>query len=757
MTDLTGVASVEAEGVERDGLWGTFESVREHLFAVFPSPPFDPRTGLSLEALREEVAAYLRTHSDEPRVLQKANIFRIVVTRSQIFVDPLDWFVDKFQHGDLVCKVRDRWLEEFETADSQQEGDWSRRLERVGAHHVYYLDLGHLSPGWTTLFSKGFAGLIEEARQCRERLGAAATEEQLAFYQAVEIVYRAAIDLLRRFAAQARQLMAQSPEHAKRLAMVAQTCEALAVRPPQTFHEVLQLHWLMHELIEMEGEYVRSAGQFDRMFYPYYRADIDSGRLTPEQAKELIKFFWHKHYARTRGSHNGKNFVFGGQYPDGRLLANDLTYLALEAYEELATPDPKLSVRFLPQTPDRLYRRVADLIRKGHNSFVLMNDVPAVEALVKRGKTLEDARFYLPIGCYEPAVEGKEIACTMNLTISLAKGVELALHDGVDPLSGEHIGVNTGDPREFPDFETLFAAYTRQMDHLLTRTTDLMRAHERNWPQINPSPLVAATIEDCLARGKDVGQGGAHYNSVGCVGAGLANAADSLLAVKRVVFDEKKYTMAELIDALDQDFAGHEPMRQYLLNRVPKWGNGDPEADAMARRIADYYCDRVHTIPNGRGGSCQAALFTLTAQWSLGKATGALPDGRKAHEALAPGMGATPGRERSGVTGLITSATRLDFTKTPNGAVMDVTLHPTAVRGEEGLDAFVALIKTFFAGGGYALQFNIFDADMLRDAQRHPERYATLQIRLTGWSVYFNTLTREQQDAFIARNAHSTL
>jgi formate C-acetyltransferase len=516
----------------------------------------------------------------------------------------------------------------------------------------------------------------------------------------------------------------------------------------------LQFVWLMHELIEMEGEWVRSMGHFDRLFHPYYQADIAAGRLTPEQAKELIKFFWFKHHARTQGKSNGKNFLFGGQRGDGSDVTNELTYLALEAYEELATPDPKLSVRFFPGTPDRLYRRVAELIRSGHNSFVLMNDEPVLRGLVARGKSLEDARTYLPIGCYEPAVDGEEAACTMNLVINLAKPVELALNDGLDPASGERVGPSTGDPSQFTSFEEVFEAYAAQLRAVVEQAVTCVGAHERQWPRINPSPLIAGTIADCLERGRDIGEGGAHYNSVGCVGAGLANASDSLLSLQQAVFDGRRYSMAEVLEALRSDFAGNEPMRQYLLNRVPKWGNDDPEADAMARRVAGQYCGVVHGLRNARGGPCQAALFTLDYQWTLGRATGALPDGRKAGSGLAPGVGASLGQDKAGVTALLNSVSTLDFSQTPNGAVLDVTLHPTAVSGDDGLDAFVALIRGFFARGGYALQFNIFDAESLREAQRHPERFANLQIRVTGWSVYFTTLSRFEQDQFIARTTH---
>jgi len=735
-------------------IWGTFENLREHLYNQFQNIPFVPETGLSLEELKREVESYLQTHPDQPKVLQKANIYRIVVTRGRIYLDPVDWFADKLHHGDLVRKVRDKWHHEARANIIKKEAGWFDKVHKLGLI-IGGLDMGHISPGWENIFSGGLTGLIEQAKQSRERLGSKATDEQLAFYEAVEMVYQATIELAERFYELARKMVPDFPEHEVRLSAIADVCRRVPAYAPRTFHEALQFAWLMHEMIEMEGEWVRSMGHFDRTFYPYYRADIDAGRLTREQAKELIKFFWFKYHSRTRGSNNGKNFVFAGQYADGSVLTNELTYLALEAYEELNTPDPKLSVRFLPDTPNRLYRRVADLIRRGHNSFVLMNDIPAVEALVKRGKTWEDARLYLPIGCYEPAVDGKEAACTMNIEINLAKVLELALHDGIDPLNGQQIGANTGNPRQFENFEQMFDAYTKQMDFLLTRTVEYVGAHERQWTQINPSPLIAGTIHDCLEKGKDIGQGGAHYNAVGCVGIGLANASDSLLAIKQAVFDEKRFTMGEILDAIACDFDGCESMRQYLLNRVPKWGNNNPKADAMAKRVADYYCNKVHTFTNARGGPVQAALFTLTTQWSMGNVTGALPDGRKAHTSLAPGVGATPGRDMNGATGLIGSVAKLDFTETPNGAVLDVMLHPTSVKGGDGLDAMVNLIKTFFDQGGYALQFNVYDVETLRDAQQHPERYASLQIRVTGWSVYFTTLSKETQDQFIARNIHA--
>ncbi len=749
-------------------IWNTFEQSRDHLFNQFQEISFDSTTGLSLQDLQDEIETYLQAHPDQPRVVQKAHIFRIVVTRGQITIDPRDWFVDKLNHGghsstpragdesSLVRSISLQWLQEAMTNDIAKESSWLEHAYARGqaSGPKAGLDRGHIAPGWDSLLSQGLVGLLDQVTAARQDLGNTVTAEQDAFYSSVEIVYHATIQLSVRFADLAESMIPSHPQHAVRLQAIASCCRNVPAHRPRTFHEALQFIWLMHELIEMEGELVRSMGQFDRSLYPFYRADIEAGRLTPEQAKELIKFFWIKFYSRTRGHLNGKNFVFGGQYPNGTEITNDLTYLALDAYEELNTPDPKLSIRLLPSSPMTLYRRIADLIRKGHNSLVLINDIPAVEALVRRGKTLEDARFYLPIGCYEPAVEGKEAACTMNLTVNLAKGIELVLHNGRDPLSGEQLGPKSGDPRAFTTFEQLWFAYTQQMDFFLEHALSCIQAAERHWPQINPSPLIAGTIKDCIVRGRDVGQGGPIYNSVGFVGAGLANVCDSLLALKQGVFEEHRFSMESILHALSQNFEDHEPMRQYLLNRVPKWGNNHLEADALAKRIAEYYCKKVHSFTNGRGGACQAALFTLDYAWKGGQQVGALPDGRRAYESLAPGMGASYGQDKNGVTALINSVTKLDATLLPNGAVLDITLHPTAVRGAEGQNALIGLIKTFITQGGYAVQFNVYDIKTLREAQIHPENYATLQIRLTGWSVYFTTLSLNEQNQFIARISH---
>jgi len=682
-----------------------------------------------------------------------------VLAQSRIAIDPNDWFVDKIDHAGIVRSLRDRWYREARglvpgiPGSLEKEAAWFERYHRQGALRGL-LDVHHIAPGWERLFAGGLSALSAEAKANAGR--PSTTESQRAFYEAVQITIAAACDFAKRYARLAEEMIPTLPEHEPRLSAIARACRRVPREAPESLHEALQCMWFVQVLTDLEGETIMSFGHFDRMLFPYYEADLAAGRLTREQAKELLKFFLFKFNAASGGAgDSAKNVTLGGQCRDGSNAANELTHLVLEARAEANSPEPKFSVRFFPESPDRLYRQTADLIRSGQNSFVLFNDVPAVQALQERGKNLEDARSYLSIGCYEPAVDGREAASTMNLIFNLAKGVELALHDGRDPLSGEQLGPHTGDPEEFEDFDAFFRAYQSQMEYLIDTTVEYLAVHERQWPRINPSPFLATTIDDCLAEGKDIGEGGARYNSVGCVGLALANAVDSLLAVKKTVYEEKRFTIGQIVKAIDDDFDGNEPMRAYLLNRVPKWGNGDDASDLLARRVATMYCDHIHSHRNARGGKCQAALFSLVHRRHFGSATGALPDGRPSGQSLSPGVGAMAGMDKNGITALVNSVTNLDFTKTPNGSVLDVMIHPSAVEGKEGLDAFVSLLKTYFAQGGYAIQCNVLSEETLRDAQEHPEKYAGLQIRVSGWSVYWNSLAREEQDHFISRNVHA--
>ncbi|MBP7401955.1 MAG: hypothetical protein KBA30_05005 [Clostridia bacterium] len=737
----------------RTPLWGRFDRDRRHLERQYAEPSYDPDTGLDPEALECAAERCLADNASRGRVVQKAALYALILDHARIGVDPLDFFADALQHGNLLSRLQGRWWAEVKQGPLADETAWMDTAIATG-YVDGLLDLGHTSPDWTGMLRQGLTGLLETARRRRAAFGAALTPEQADFYDAVDIVYSATIRLAGRLSRQARRLAGLHPEHAERLTRVADALGQVPAGPPRTLHEALQFAYLMHQMIEMEGERVRSMGGFDRLYLPYYRADIAAGRLDREQAKELIKYFWIKFFAVTRGVENGKNFYFAGCLPDGSDAANELTDLALEAYDELDTTDPKLSVRIGRGTPDAVLARIARILRQGKTAFVLTNDDVAIPALVKHGKTLEDARNHLLIGCYEPTVEGLEIACNMSLRINLAKAVELALHNGTDPVSGLELGPRTGEPREMTEYGMFEEAVFAQIDAQVDRATAYVRRFEPWWPSINPSPVLAGTFPDCLATGRDIGQAGPKYNNTGCMGAGLANIADSLMAVRRLVYEERRLPMDSLIAALDADFVGSEDLHRHIVHRIPKWGNDQPDVDGIARRVADRYTARVNRTPNARGGGFRASMFTLDYRYKFGKRMGATPDGRRRGAYLAGGVGAMTARDINGLTAQILSVTKLDFTDIPNGSVLDIYLHPSAVQGEDGIAALVALIRTYFARGGFGIQFNVFDSKTLLDARLHPEDHATLQVRVCGWNVYFTSMSPYEQEQYIEANKH---
>ena len=737
----------------KEKIWGTFKTVRPLLERQYETKHFDAGSGLSIESLEALVREHIRQHPEQSRVLQKAHAFRIILHQARIRVDPHDFFADHLQHGNILNKLQNEWRQEIAQTRLTDQDAFMRQAIETG-YLDGELDLGHTSPGWQTMLSHGLYGLLEIARKNRRLHGETLSAAQIDFYDALEIVYNAIVHLAGRFSRLAEEESARQPQYSGRLQLVASALNQVPAHPPRTLHEALQFSYLMHQLIEMEGERVRSMGGFDRLYRKYYESDLESGRLDREQAKELIRFFWIKFFAQTRGIGNGKNFYFAGCHRDGSDAVNDLSYLAMEVYDELDTTDPKLSVRVGSQTPDALLHRITQIMRQGKTSFVLVNDEVTIPALQRYGKTLEDARDYLLIGCYEPAVEGKEIACNMSLKINLAKAVELALHQGIDPVSQKKLGPRTKNPRDMTDFNSFLAAVLEQIDAQIDQATRYICHFETFWPEINPSPVLAGTFLSCLESGRDIGQAGPQYNNTGCMGAGLANAADSLIAVKKLVFDEKSCSMDELIAAAESDFKGYEDLQRRIVYALPKWGNAEPDVDALACQIAQHYSQKVNDIPNTRGGFFRASMFTLDHRYSFGRRTGATPDGRVSKEPLAVGIGAMTGRDRKGVTAHIRSVTKIDFHDIPNGSVLDIFLHPSAVRGDEGLAAFKALIRTYFACGGYAIQFNIFDTETLEDARLHPEKYQTLQVRVCGWNVYFTSLSAEEQEQFILANKH---
>jgi formate C-acetyltransferase len=739
------------------GVWETFETQRERLNLQIVNPCFVDGSGLTPEALKEGFNDLRQKLSNESPVIRKAKLFEYILINGRISVDPDDWFADKLDHQGLMSEYNRHAMNDTPATYAPTAMETIQTAASTG-YYSTGLDTGHVSPGWRYMYSKGLSGLLTEAHDARAVFGNKLTNQQEDFYTSLEIVYKAIIKFTRRLSDMAASKVGIHSDAADaRLLTIADSLKNVPCNPPRDFHEALQFAYIMHQMIEMEGQWVRSMGGFDRCYFTYYDNDIKVGKLTVKNTQEMIKFFFTKFYATTRGASNGKNFYFGGQNCDGTNAENELTYVALEAYREMNTTDPKLSVRVYQNTTEILLRQVAETIRAGCTAFVLVNDEIAIPAIMTQDKTLEEAREYLLIGCYEPAIEGKEIACNMSISLNLAKGIELVFNRGVDLETGKKLGPDTGDPNKFKSYDEFEKAYFTQLGAQIESATDAVKQYELLWPIMNPSPVLAGTFEDALKSGRDIGQSGPKYNNTGCMGAGIANAVDSLAAIKKAVFEDKVYTMASLSEAVLSNFKSDEKkkMRLYLSHRIPKWGNADSYADTIAKRVVDFYSQSVNRIDNSRGGKFVPSMFSLDHRYSLGKKMSALPDGRGKAEPLSLNNAANYGKDKEGVTALINSMTCLDYIKLPNGSVTDVYLHPSAIKGENGQSALISLIKTYFERGGFGIQFNIFDKQTLLDAQKNPEKYRNLQIRVSGWNVYFVTLSAYEQEQYINSTIHA--
>lgn len=672
-----------------------FNMVRRRLERQYLDVKFDPASGLSKEELVAEFARHCTENPDEPRIMTRAWLFHLICSKARITAESGDYFADKLDHHSLLIKLRDGW-NGVELAKEFKDDPPS-----ISGAFQFCLDLSHTSPDWRNLLKYGFTGLRDRA----------ATFSGV-FHQAVTMVYDAVIILVKRLAA-----VSPNPSLA-----------ALAERPPQTFQEALQLACLYHELQEMEGEPVRSMGRFDQLYCGFYSNDLKSGLITRDLAKELLKYFWMKFYAKTQGKAFGKPFIFG---PD----VNELSYLSFEVFGEMQTVDPKFQVRLAKRTPMDFLEKVAGCIQAGCTSIVTANDARQIAMLRQNGRSQEDVNDYILIGCYEPAIMGKEMNCSCGSMLNLAKAVELVL-----------------DSDDCTSFDNVMAGYLRILDLQFAAVADKTRRAERLWPQVNPSPLLSGTMDSCIEKGLDVSLAGAKYNMTGCVCVGLANAVDSLAAIRKLIYEDRLCTITALRDALSSNWEDFEDLRLTVRNRVPKWGNNDAGVDGIAVKITNFLGERINHEPNARGGYFQAALYGIIGfAKEFGKLTGALPDGRLAGEPLTMNTGASPGMDRNGVTSLINSVTKLDLMQFPSGTVLDIMLHPSAVRGSKGIQTICSIIRSHFAQGGMAVQFNIFDAAALREAQIHPEKYINLQVRLCGWNVRFVDLAPDEQKMFISR------
>ncbi|HOD27808.1 MAG TPA: formate C-acetyltransferase/glycerol dehydratase family glycyl radical enzyme [Syntrophales bacterium] len=625
--------------------------------------------------------------------------------------------------------------------------------------------IGHFTMNHPRILREGLAGTIADARaRCEALAPAERAGEKGLFYDAVIRSLRAAVAFANRYAALARALAVEAASPARRAELldIADICERVPEHPARTFAEAVQCVYFIHLISQIEsGGNSISLGRIDQILYPYYAADLADGRVTPEAARERLAFLFIKtneiwnvlEEAFIPGGEGteGKttqNVTVGGMDARGEDATNALSEIGLDAFADIRTVQPNFGVRLCSQTPLAFIQKAVGYA-KDAVPLHLFNDEAIVPALVRAGHTLEDARDYGVVGCLEPNAQGKAFCSTFAVQFNGIKCLEFALTNGTDNIFGYASGIETGDPATFTTFDEVWRAYDRQMTHFIGQMTRGMAVLDEAIAERVPSPFASAMIDGPLDKGLDLTRGGAVYNATGVQLMGFANVADSLRALEKAVFTDRVCTLAELVGWLADDWMDAEDRRLYFLDKIPKYGNDDDDADAMAARVMSHFCQTVSARKNFRGGSFWPGIFSVGFHLAFGSFTGATPDGRSAGDILGNGVTPANGRALNGPTAVFNSVTKLPLAEATNGVNLNMRFSGKRLKPE----ILLALIQGYFRRGGMQVQFNMIDSDVLKDAQAHPDQYRDLVVRISGYSVTFVDLSDTAQDEIINRMA----
>ena len=792
-----------------------------------------------------------KNSEDEPMIKRRAHAFRDIAENLPIVIRDNELIVGSNSIGSRSCQIYPEfsydWIEaEFDTMATRSadpfylsedtkaklkecfpywKGKTTSELatsymapETISAieHNIFtpgnyfYNGVGHVTVKYDEVLAIGFSGIEKKAKDALAKLSKADGDyvARSAFLESVIETTKAAVTYARRYAELAEKMAAECGDSKRKeeLLQISRNCRRVPEFGAQSFYEACQSFWFVQLLIQTEGNgHSISPGRFDQYMYPYYKNDLDRGVITREQAQEYIDCIWIKlndiTKVRDLASAEGfagyglfQNLIVGGQNKAGADVTNDLSFMCITASMHVMLPQPSLSIRVWNGTPYELMTHAAKLTRTGIGLPAYYNDEVIIPALLSRGLTIEDAREYNIIGCVEPQKAGKTDGWHDAAFFNMCRPLELVFSNGVD--EGVQIGVKTGDVTQMTDFEEFYDAYKKQAEYMIELMVNADNAIDMAHAQRCPLPFLSSMIDDCIGRGKSVQEGGAIYNFTGPQGFGVANMADSLYAVKKLVFDDKKITMAELKGALERNFgkdasnedaikattaivaslkdkgvevnedaikgiyakvaasmpsSGKDAHIREMILDIPKFGNDIPEIDAFARDVAYTYTKPVEKYTNPRGGRYQAGLYPVSANVPLGAQTGATPDGRYAYTPVADGVSPTAGRDVSGPTASANSVSKLDHYIASNGTLFNMKFHPSALEGESGIDSFVNLIRGYFDQKGSHVQFNVVSRETLIDAQKNPEKYKSLVVRVAGYSALFTTLSKSLQDDIINR------
>jgi formate C-acetyltransferase len=633
------------------------------------------------------------------------------------------------------------------------------------------------APGHTTLdgviYSKGMSDFKAEIQAALENLDylndpqAADKVEEL---KAMDICCDAAIIFAERHAQLAEKMAGneKDPKRQAELERIADNCRRIPAKAPQDFWEALQMYWFVHlgTITELNGWDAMNPGHLDQHLLPFYEKGLSEGKLDRETAKELIECLWIKFNnhpappkvgvtAKESGTYNDfTNINIGGLKPDGFDGVSEVSYIMLEVIDEMHLLQPGTNVQISHKTPERFLKAACRVIRKGYGYPSVFNTDEVIMEQLRVGKTLEDAREGGCSGCIETGAFGKE-AYILTGYLNVPKILELVLNDGVDPITGRRVGLNTGDPREFKDFDALYEAFSKQLNYIVDLKIKVNNLIERQYAAYAPAPFLSVVIADCIANSKDYYDGGPRYNTNYIQCCGIGTVSDSLSALKKHVFEDKTVTLEHLLETLQNNFTDEEAMRLRLFNKTPFYGNDDDYADAIMRRVYASLFAAIDGKPNTKGSHYHLNMLSTTCHVYFGKVLGATPNGRRAGTPISDGTSPSHGADRYGPTAVIQSLGKMDQSKS-GGTLLNQRFLPSIVEDEDGIEKLAHLIRSYFRLNGHHIQFNIIASQTLRQAQAAPDEYRDLLVRVAGYSDYFVDLDEYHQNEIIARTEHDS-
>ncbi len=745
-----------------------------------------------------------KDNEDKPRILQRALALKSALCRIKINADPDELIVGNrtagVRYGVVFPESGSTWVDrEFETLPTRPQDKflvhaqdiktfrevikpyWAGKsmediiqksygteisaIEKVVKINQKDHAQGHICPNSTEWLRKGPSGLAEEAKI---NLKTATNPEQIDFYQSViEVMEGAQIFMLRYYDLLMSFIHKEADNKKKEdIRKVAKICKSLSSRPAVSFHEAVQSVWFLFVILHMESNASSfSPGRMDQFLYPYYQHDIDQQIITETQALEIIESLWLKFneivYMRNAlsakyfaGFPIGFNIALGGINEKGD-VENELTYLFLKAQEHLGLPQPNLSVRLHKKTSEHLLNEAIRVVAKGSGMPQFFNDEAVIPAMIELGINPQDAIDYAIVGCVELTTQGNSLGWSDAAMFNMNKALEVTLTGGIDLLSGEKIASDYGDLTRYETFAQLETAFSRQLDEYMDKMILACERVEEAHMNLVPTPFLSAVIDDCMGKGMDVTRGGAHYNLSGIQMIQVANLADSLAAIKQLVYDEHRITQEELLEALKHNFEGYEIIRSMLVNKVPKYGNDIEWVDQLGVKWASYFKQRLSTFTNYRGGRYHTGMYTVSAHVPMGENVGASTDGRFARTPLADGgMSPACGRDIAGPTAVLKSVSKLDKNLTTNGGLLNMKFLPKFFESEKGMDTFTRFLRAFVDLEIPHIQFNVVNKEDLIAAKIDPDSYRSLTIRVAGYTAYFTELAEELQSEIIARTSY---